>query len=274
MKVIRVGRRCLLAFLVLGAFAATTASAAEYELHALPELGKCVKVETGKGIYKGGQCIVRETGTVGKWEWVPASVSENVTFEGGATSVKLASTGHETIGCVVGNVKGTLTGPKTVSAELELQGCANAKGELCGSPGNENLIKSNPLEGTLGFIKNEIVNEHTHVKVGMLFKAVSPLPIASYHCGGTLFEPPNTSLEGSVIASDKPIDAMKLDNKLNFHVTVKGTQDPEKFQGEPKATLSTTFKSGLEETTVPSTFGMKEYSGKYSIPMEIKAIER
>jgi len=277
MKVIRVGRRCLLAFLIVGAFAAmtSTASAAEYEVHALPEWGQCVKVPIGTGVYKGGQCVVRETGTAGKWEWVPASVTEKFMFEGGGIQVKIASAGHETVECVVGNVKGTITGPKTATAEMEFQGCQNQKHENCGSPSNENLIKSNPLEATLGFIKNEEVEGHKRIKVGLDFKAQPPLTaLANYKCGGTLLEPPNIALEGSVIAADKPINAMKQVNKLIFHVTVKGTQDPEKFQEEPKDTLFTTFTNGLESTTVPSTLGIKEYAGKYSVPLEIKAAER
>ena len=133
----------------------------------------------------------------------------------------------------------------------------------------------NPLEATLGFIKNEIVEGHYHVKVGLDFKAQPPLTaLVNYKCGGTLFEPPNTAIEGSIIAADKPIDVMKSVNALNFHVTIKGTQDPEKFQEEAKDTLITAFTSGLETTFAPSTLSIKEYSGKYSVPLEIKAIEK
>jgi hypothetical protein len=277
MKVIRVGRLCLLAFMVLGAIAAGTASAAPYEPRALPEVGRCVKVAAGEGEFMGSKCLTVEKGTVGKWNWAPASVTENITFEGGGTPVKLATSGHETLECVVGNAKGTFTGPKTANAELELQGCLNQKAEPCGSIGNENQIKSNPLEAVLGFIQNIVVEGHRHVKVGLDFKPQPPLTsLFNYKCGpGTQTGLPTTAVEGSLIVADKPIDTMKQENKLIFHVRQNGTQDPENFQGEPKDTLSTTFTNGIE-TTGPfaSTLGIKEYVGKYSVPMEIKAIEK
>src|SRR5689334_18641402 len=100
MKVIRVGRSCLLAFLVFGAITAASASAAEYETRALPEWGRCVQVETGKGAYKGKTCVVKETGKVGKWEWMPATATEKIAFEGSGTPVVLKTAGHETVSCV------------------------------------------------------------------------------------------------------------------------------------------------------------------------------
>jgi hypothetical protein len=243
----------------------------------LPEAGRCVKVATGKGAYKDGKCLTRETGEVGKWEFVRASAAEQLTFSGGGIAVKLATAGHESIECVVGNVKGTFTGPKTASAELELQGCSNEKGESCGSATNENQIKSNQLEAELGFIKNEVVEGHPRVKVGMDFKPQGPqVALASYKCGtNSQTQLPNGAIEGSVIAADKPIDTMKEENKLTFHVTLKGAQDPESFQGAAKDTLLTTFTSGLESFgPFATTLGIKEYTGKYSQPMEIKALEK
>jgi hypothetical protein len=145
MKVFRLGHCCLLALLVLGLAVCSSASAAApYEVRSLPEVGRCVKVALGTGEYKGGQCITREKvgGERGKYNWVQANVTEDVTFEGGGTNVKLATAGHPTIICVVANVKGTLTGPKTATAEIELQGCSNPVGETCHGLGAENQMKS------------------------------------------------------------------------------------------------------------------------------------
>jgi hypothetical protein len=262
--------------LILGGCLASLALAASSPAQAaLPEVGRCVKVALGKGAYRDGKCLTHETGTRGKWEWMPASATEGLTFTGGGIQVTLATAGHETIECAVANMKGTFTGPKTASAELELQGCTNAKGETCGSAGAENQIKSNPLEAEYGFIQNVVVEGHHRVKVGVDFKPQSPqTALASYKCG-TESQLPTAAIEGSVIALTKPIDTMKEEAGLTFHVNFRGAQVPESFQESPKDTLSTTFTSGLE-TTGPfaTTLNIQEYTGKYSQPLEIKALEK
>jgi hypothetical protein len=278
MKVFRLGHCCLLTLAVLGSLllASASASAAEYEVRALPEVGRCVKVALGTGEYKGSQCITREVpkGERGKYNWVQANVSEDLTFADAGIEVKLATAGHPTINCVVANVTGTFTGPKTATAEIELQGCKNTLEESCHSIGAENQIKSLPLEAELGFIKNELREGKRYVKVGLDFKSASPVtPMFSYQCGSESSTTAN--IEGSVIVADKPIDKMALENKLFFHVLFpKGTQDPEKFEGGVKDTLTTTFITGIESSSAPSTLGYKEPSGKYSVPLEIKAIEK
>jgi hypothetical protein len=62
---------------------------------------------------------------------------------------------------------------------------------------------------------------------------------------------------------------------LNFRyfARLSGEQLPEKFQGQPKDTLTTTFMSGLESTSAPTSLTIKEYTGTNSIPLEIKAKE-
>jgi hypothetical protein len=266
-------RACLL--VVGGCLASLALAGSSPAQAALPEVGRCVKVALGKGAYRDSKCLTHETGTRGKWEWMPASATENLSFSGGGTQVKLATAGHETIECAVANVKGTFTGPKTASAEIELQGCANAKGESRGSAGNENQIKSNPLEAEYGFIQNVVVEGRRIVKVGLDFKAQSPqTALATYKCG-TENALPTAAIEGSVIAVAKPIDTMKEEAGLTFHVSFRGAQVPESFQESPKDTLSTTFTSGLE-TTGPfaTTLGIQEYTGKYSQALEIKALEK
>jgi hypothetical protein len=273
MKGIRLGRRCLLAFMILGAIAAATASAAEYEVRALPEVGHCVPVAVGTGEYTGGNCITRETGTKGKWNWMPASATENITFEGAGTAVKLATAGHATIECVVTNVTGTFTGPKTATAKMEFQGCKNTLEEQCHSAGAENQIVSPPLEAELGFIRNEEVEGKLRIKVGIDFKAQTPFTqMMVYQCGEGGLE--TASVEGSVIATDKPINTRTTKNNLFFSVKrLKQLQEPEKFQEGLKDTLTTTFTSGITTTSAPSTLAMSEYVGKYSQALEIKAKE-
>jgi hypothetical protein len=273
---LRGAARSRINLLILGGCLAAAAFAVSSPAQAaLPEVGRCVKVALGTGAYRDGKCLTHETGTRGKWEWMPASVTENLTFSGGGSLVKLATAGHEAIECAVANAKGTFTGPKTASVELELQGCTNTKGESCGSAGNENQIKSNTLEAELGFIQNILVEGHRRVKVGMDFRPQSPqTALANYKCG-TGSQLPSAAIEGSVIAVAKPIDTMKEEANLIFHVRFNGTQVPESFQESPNDTLSTTFTSGVE-TSGPfaTTLGIQEYTGKYSQPLEIKALEK
>jgi hypothetical protein len=273
MKGIRLGRRCLLAFMILGAIAAATASAAEYEVRALPEVGHCVQVAVGTGEYKGGNCITHETGTKGKWNWVPASATENLTFEGAGTEVILATAGHSTIECVVTNVTGTFSGPKTATAKMEFQGCKNTLEEQCHSASAENQIVSPPLEAEVGFIRNELIEGKYRIKVGIDFKAQTPLTqMLVYQCGEAGLE--TATVEGSVIATDRPIDKRTKENNLVFSVKrLKQIQEPEKFQEGLKDTLITKFTSGIESTTAPSTLSMNNYVGKYSDTLEIKAKE-
>jgi hypothetical protein len=276
MKVFRLGHFCLLALVVLGLAVCASASATEYAPRALPEAGHCVKVAMGTGEYRGKLCIVRELvgGTRGSYNWVPASATEKLEFEGGGIEVVLATQGHSPISCAVANVTGTYTGPKTATATIELQGCKNGQEELCFSPSASNQIKSLPLEAELGFIKNELKEGHKIVKVGMDFRPQSPSPaLFTYQCGA---QGPTESqtIEGSVIAADKPIDKPTLEDNLTFHVTLHGTQDPEKFESGVKDTLITKFTTGLESTTAASTLSIKSYVGKNTTPVEILAKEK
>jgi hypothetical protein len=274
MKGIRLGRRCLLAFMILGAIAATTASAAEYEVRALPELGHCVKVAAGTGEYKAANCVTREVagGTKGRYNWTQVNASDGLKFEGAGTEVKLATAGHSTIECVVTNFTGTFTGPKTATAKMEFQGCKNTLEEQCHSAGAENQIVSPPQEAELGFIRNELIEGKYLVKVGIDFKAQTPATqMLVYQCGEGGLE--TAAVEGSVIASDRPIDKRTTEDNFVFQATKLG-QVPEKFQEGLKDTLITKFTPGIESTTAPSTLAMSNYVGKYSSLVEIKAIER
>jgi hypothetical protein len=50
-----------------------------------------------------------------------------------------------------------------------------------------------------------------------------------------------------------------------------GAQLPEQFEGGPNDTLSTTFTSGTESTTAPSTLAIRGETGHNAAPLEIKA---
>ncbi|HEY4427081.1 MAG TPA: hypothetical protein VGN08_02650 [Solirubrobacteraceae bacterium] len=275
MKVTRVGRCCLLAVLSIAVFAVSSASAASlYEVKGLPEIGKCVKTPVGQGIYAGSSCITvaKKAGT-GKYEWTQVNASEKQTFKGTGGETKFVTAGHGTIKCIDANLTGEWRGPKTATVEIEFQGCENSHEQVCQTtPPNKSEIKTLPLEGELGFIKNQVKEGKPLVTIGLDLKPQSPLTeLATYECGGGPSE--LNRLEGSVIGEIKPIDKMTLESNLVYRTTSAGNQLPESFQEAEKDTLTTTFQSGLESTSAPTALKIKTYVGKNTNPLEIKAKE-
>jgi len=250
----------VVAALAAAAFVVSAASAA------VPEVGRCVKVTPGAGKYRGSNCLTHETGNLGKFEWVPVSELEPQKFTGSSNSTVLATTGHSSIKCVNANITGEYTGPKTAAVEIEFQACTNSAGVQCQTtPVQVSEIKMVGLEGELGFIKNEL----PYIKVGLDLRPRPPLTdLTTYECGSAT---ETARVEGSVIAQIKPIDKMTLESNLLFKVTKAGQQVPQSFEGGPTDTLSTTFTSGVESTTAPSSLAMPEETGKNASPLEIKA---
>lgn len=273
MKVIRVGHCCLLAVLAISAFAAASASAAVYDVKALPEAGRCVKVPTGSGIYRGGGCINKALPGKGTFEWAPASVTEKLKFSGSGAESILATVGHPTIKCVAANITGEYTGAKTATVEIEFQACINSLEQQCqSSQQNKSEIKTLPLEAELGFIRNEVIEGKKIVVVGLDLKATPPLTnLVTYECGNVT---ESAQLEGSVIGKIAPINKMTTVQKLVYFVKKStGAQVPEKFESGLKDTLSTTFQTGLETTTAPTTLFIKEEIGSNEVPIEIRGTE-
>jgi hypothetical protein len=276
MKVTRVRQSCLLAVLVLtiAAIGASSASAIEYEIKGMPEVGRCVNVPTGTGVYKGSQCLAVEHSSkkLGKYNWIPASQTEKLTFSGAGGESVLTTVGHSTIKCIAANLSGEYTSPKKATVTIEFQGCTNAKKEQCQSnPQNKSEIKTLPLEAELGFIKNELLVGHNVISVGLDLKPTSPLPaLVTYECGSVL---ESARLEGSVIGQEKPIDKMTSEMNLIYSTKTNGEQLYQNFQEGLQDTLSTTYQVGIESTTAPTTLKIKSYLGTNSVPLEVKAYQ-
>jgi hypothetical protein len=271
MKVIRVGQICLLAVLALAAFGASSSSAAEYGVRALPEAGRCVSTALGKGVYKGGQCVTVAAPGTGRWEWMPASATEQLKFSGSGEESKLTTVGAPTIKCINANITGEWRNPKTATVEVEFQGCQNPQEVQCQSGSAKSEIKTLPLEAELGFIKSEEVEGKQIAVVGLDLKPQPPLTaLAIYNCGS---QTETSTLEGSVIGELKPIDKMGLPQKILYRTRVTGEQLPESFQGQPNDTLMTKFTTGIETVTAPTTLKIKKETGTSAVPIEIKAKE-
>jgi hypothetical protein len=244
---------------------------------AVPEFGKCIKVAAGtRGAYTGPTCVTHATKTIGKYEWKALTSEEKDTFSGSAVEITLATAGRLPIKCTAANIAGTYTGAKTASVKLELQACVSGEGKQCTgltTPQNKSEIETLPLEGELGFIRNEEIEGRHFVQVGLLLKPTSPLTEwITYECGNPL---ETFTLEGAVIGKLMPFDKMTTVSNLALVVS-HGVQKPESFQEGPTETLQTKITSGVppSSTTSPSTLGAKSETGTSSTEVEIKALEK
>jgi hypothetical protein len=268
---------CLIALM-----AAAGASAAEYELHAYPEVGRCVAVEGGLGGYTEKNCREASPGnTGGTFEFVPGPgpkpqfsgegfPEENATF---------TTTNGRVIHCAVGRTEGEYTGPKTEKLTFTWNECVDSvTGGTCQSllpEGHEvkpipGTIKSEPLKGELGFTRGG-GTETPHV--GWDIKPEAGTTFATFNCGGEaplyLTGGTNVTLEGSLVSIVVPIDKMveAFHQKFGVH---KFKQYPEKLEGQPKDTLTATFMTGIGSVTEAITYKAKEKVGNKE-RMEIKA---
>jgi len=93
--------------------------------------------------------------------------------------------GHATIKCIDANISGEWRGGKTATVEIEFQGCQNPQEQPCQTAQTKSEIKTLPLEGELGFIKNQVKEGKLVITVGLDLKPQAPLTeLATYECGG------------------------------------------------------------------------------------------
>jgi hypothetical protein len=271
MKAIRVLGLCLISALAAACVAVPVAQGAR----PLPEVGHCLKVAAGTGVYKAANCVAVAPAGTGKYEWTPVSPTEKPAFSGSGLETTLTTVGHSTIKCLAANMSGEWTGSKTASATIEFQACNDASGAQCQSstnPQNKSEIKTFPMEAELGFIRHEEVEGKLIIVVGLDLKPQPPLTaLATYECTGSS---ETAHLEGSVIGRIGPFNRMTTVQNLLIYATKAGEQRPEAFEGGLKDTLTTTFTSGLETlSSGASSLNIKSETGQNAAPLEIKAKE-
>jgi hypothetical protein len=271
MRRLRRSGLCLVAMLALGAIGAGTASAAEYELTGLPELGRCVKVEGTKqgsktvysGLYKGKNCGRQSPTKTGKYEFHPGPGPLRAFEGGGGESLTLQTVSGRTIFCGNAETKGEYTGGKSETLIFVAEGCADSVlHESCQSLASEEKepkpipgrIKSLPLKGELGFISGK---GGKRPLIGWDIKPEAGTIVASFECGPFLTGT-QVMLEGSYIPQIKPTSKMVEEFHFKYKQS-KGKQSPEKLEGGEKDTLTAKFAKGLEAPTTEAIgFGMTE----------------
>src|ERR1051326_7607912 len=253
-----------LAACVAAAFALTgmsgVASAAEYPLTGLPELGRCKKVEVG-GAYKYPGCVITDPSHNGAFEWYPGP-GEKGTFEAPLISEAILETvGKKRIHCGPSELVGQLLDGKKASVSLAFHGCQNtATGFPCTTPevgpGKTSEIKTAPrLEGELGCISGKGA---TKPRVGIDLKSSGATPMLSFACKEEPVGAPETwTIEGSVIGQLKPIDRMKEEGKAIFRAA-GGKQIPEKFEEGVKDVPIANYGTPLPSTTEEAGLTLRE----------------
>ncbi len=267
---------------MIAAMIAASASAAEYEVHVYPELGRCVAVEGGKGGFTEKQCKEASPGnTGGAYEFVPGPgakpkfLGEGFPEEHGT----FTTASGRTISCTVAQSTGEYTGAKTEKLTIVYFGCEDsatkASCQSLNPEGSEvkpipGRIKTLPLKGELGFISGGGTSKP---KVGWDIKPEAGSTFATFNCGG---EPPlyltggtNVTLEGSLISKVTPLGKMKEAFHQKFAVKA-GKQFPEKLEGQPKDTLTATLVTGIQSVTEAITYVGKETVSTTLERLEIK----
>jgi hypothetical protein len=278
---------CALAAVTLGlAVNAATASAVEYPVTGVPEIGRCLP-KPGSGGFKGLKaiCIVHSPTKTGNFEWYPGPGDTN------SIKLRLSQPRFETVNggrivCAFLFAKGEFTGGKTlkISGETQIQGCALQPQNLAcySNPLEPNQIVSEiPLVGELGFIPG---STGTTPFVGLDLKAESELSktMFEFKCGesGVFPPPPATftgSIEGSVIGRIKPTNKMVGTKVFALVFTQeKGIQKPTAFIGGVEDVLTQILTPTLNPTNPKIEQAGLAGGGELEVgePMEIKAKQR
>ena len=248
----------LLGLLAAGALLATSASASEYNLKMLPEIGRCVRVGSHSE-FRGPRCSRSEPG-VGRYAWISGLSAKNKYTGTLRGPIELGTHSSTTsVNCSSATFEGEYTGPKNLTiTNLVLTGCQSS-GAKCetgvGSTGGE--ISANELDGELGFISHP-----KKLKLGWDLKPASGSTLASFECAATELSGKSLGggipreLQGSVIGKIEPIDHMTSEYAIVF-LLVRGAQFPEKFEGGVKDTLTTQLGEkppAMGKTRIATTF--------------------
>jgi len=241
MKRMRMVGTGLLGALAISMALAVAASAGEYNLKMLPEVGRCVKVGRGAGgEFRRGGCVQSEA--TGTWQWRsgPGAKPKFTGTAHAAFKLNPQNTGSNgPVSCNTVEVAGEYTGPKNLKTTLTFKGCTALGETSCqnkaGSP--EGQITSEELLGELGRISQ------VKSRAGWNLKPATGSNLASFECGAKIVAGTSTGggitreLQGSVIGRVEKVNRMLAEIRLIFALK-HGVQSPERFEGGVKDTLT------------------------------------
>lgn len=235
--------------ILTGTLAAASVTAIEAQA-VLPELGRCVlapseKVEKAT-VYHGGyvasDCVEKNEGHVGKYEWLPGAVAKR--FTGSSKAVALETTGKTLIKCLASSSSGEYTGTKSATLSLTLTGCTlKATGEACQTGASAGEIATGPLQAQLGFIKD--IENGSEVLSPVGWDLANGSSIIAGSCGASK---QSLVVTGSVIGQISSNDKMASAYTLKFAQSA-GKQAPESFEEAPKDTLGESLAGAPAEQT-------------------------
>jgi phospholipase C len=242
-------------------------------LEDLPELGRCATAPQDRekhrhGRYVDPSCTEASADATGEYEWAAGAARAKVKIVGAASTLVTGS-GLQ-ISCTAESGTGLYTGPKTELLQIVMTGCADATSAPCQSQGaGPGEIKADPLEGTLGFIKNETQLSKPVVSGGLDLEPVgADANVASFSCGEEGGQSARqVVVRGSVIATVTALDKMSS-SRISTYRAQRARQHPESFEGaQADVLLASLDGGGFEQAglTAKSTTTGEE-------ALEIKAI--
>jgi hypothetical protein len=250
------------------------ASAAEYELTGLPELGRCLKSANHTGAFKSARCTREVAGNTGKYEWEegPGPAPKFTASVGG---IALETVSAVEVTCASGEVVGEWIDAKAALLDLAFKGCENqtTKKACQTSMSSSGMITTEEggVAGHLGFIRHR---KHHKALVGFdLTPREGETTILKFTCGG----PPEEiglgegwTVSGSAISPITLVNSMRVGHTLDY-VQTGGHQSPEEFEGGVKDTLIATRTSGLETHEEQAGLSTNEFELHGEERLEIKA---
>jgi hypothetical protein len=262
-------RMRVLGLSLVGAIAASFvlaagASATEYNLKMLPELGRCHLVGRGAE-FRGSKCVRSEPG-IGTYQWLSGPGAKNKFTGSLKEPIELQVRGTSNLSnastvCSSATLSGEYTGPKNLKiTSLVFQGCRSGEGECQNKAGStDGEITAEELVGELGFISHP-----KRLKVGWDLKPATGSNLASFECGGaektlgkSIGGGATREVQASVIGKIEPVNHMTTSLGVVFALDKHGAQFPERFEGGVKDTLTTILGEklpGTGKSTHPAVF--------------------
>lgn len=271
-KTIATAGCCTLAVCLVGAVAASSASAA------LPELGRCLPVEKvaeGKkssyhGLYTNKGCTMLNSKTKGKYEWTPGPGADTA-VEAEISEPVLETTGGAKVECSFAVLNGgEITGPKTEKfSSITFSACAP------GGTAGDKFCETAPEKGNSIEDLTEVTAELGPVSGGAKPMAGWDLKGVkmAYTCGPADEVESIQLVEGSVIDNLKrhSTNVMSTSTEATYK-EVMGKQLPEAFEGGTADTLKTTTVAGVSTSEEQTGLSASERE-TYGEPLEIRTKE-